>query len=74
LTILCVIPGPAHVYATEPDDKPTRWCFTCRKHGPHFWEYIGDPPDVESYYDPQWVIRCLGCGGSDIHFPGCEPL
>lgn len=41
---LCIIPGPNHVYRTDEDDRPTRWCFTCRAHVQHRWELIGDPP------------------------------
>lgn len=74
MTVLCMTPGPTHLYATEPDDKPTRFCFSGRKHAPHCWELFGDPPEVETYYDPQWFPRCLNCGGSDIYFPGCGPL
>jgi hypothetical protein len=41
--LLCVIPGPSVVYRTEPDERATRWCFTCRKHLPHTWVLLGDP-------------------------------
>lgn len=44
MTVLCIIPGPSHVYTEQADDRPTRWCFTCRKHLPHVWQLIGDPP------------------------------
>jgi hypothetical protein len=72
--ILCIIPGPSHVYRTEPDDRETRWCFRCRKRLPHVWKLIGDPPDVVTYYENQWVIECSGCGEDHTYFPGCGPL
>ncbi len=74
MTLLCVIPGPSHVYATGPDDRPNRWCFLCRKRVPHYWELVGDPPGVETYYDRQWIIRCMRCLEDHTWFPGCGPL
>lgn len=72
--ILCILPGPSHVYMTEPDDQETRWCFGCRKHLPHTWQLIGDPPGVLTYYENIWQCACSGCGREDIWFPGCGPL
>lgn len=46
MTLLCILPGPSHLYATDPDDRATRWCFTCRAHLTHVWELWGDPPPV----------------------------
>jgi hypothetical protein len=46
VTVLCVIPGASHLYATEIDDRPTRWCFIDRKHLPHTWHLYGDSPPL----------------------------
>lgn len=67
-TILCILPGPTHEYDREAGF--TRWCFKCRKRLPHDYVLIGDPPDIQSHYDPQWVNECSGCGGDHVHFPG----
>lgn len=50
MVVLCIIPGPSQLLRTEEDDRPTRWCFTCRKHQPHRWELWGDPAPSESYW------------------------
>jgi hypothetical protein len=59
VTLLCVIPGPTEVLRTEPDERPTRWCFTCRKHQPHTAVLLGDP------LPPQWVQDALLDDGLD---------
>ena len=73
VTVLCIIPGPSHIYKTEPDDKP-RWCFKCRKRAIHEWQLIGDSLEAVSYYDPQWVLRCPTCHGDHTCFPGTDYL
>lgn len=55
------------VVSTAPDDRETRWCFTCRKHVQHTWELWEEP--FPSYYEPRPVIRCP-LGHSAIDFPG----
>jgi hypothetical protein len=50
VTVLCIIPGPTQLVKTEPDDRPTRWCFTCRKHVPHTWHLYSDPEPSRYWY------------------------
>lgn len=70
---LHVCPGPSVVIATANDDRKTRWCFKCRKHLPHSWKLMDDPPERQPfYYEPVPVVRCSGCGGSHTQFPGYE--
>lgn len=52
--LLCIIPGPSHLYATDPDERETRWCFTCRKHVAHTWELWGDPPPSRFWHFADW--------------------
>lgn len=60
--------GPNRTLATCPDDRPWRWCFSCREHLPHSWALIGD---VEpSYYEDVPVLRCSRCGHDCADFPG----
>jgi hypothetical protein len=66
--LLCIIPGPSHVYKVEPLGE--LWCFSCRKRLVHEWVLIGDPPDKVSYYDHIWIRRCTGCGHDNTAFPG----
>lgn len=69
MTILCIIPGPSAVIATE--DAGDRWCFHCRKRLPHTWILLADPPERQpSYYPPVWTCRCSRCGGDYTRFPG----
>jgi len=68
--IVHVTPGPSIVLRTEPDERPTRWCFECRKRVPHVWRLLGDPEPT--YYEPVWVPRCPA-GHSAIYFPGRHP-
>jgi hypothetical protein len=63
-------PGPTHEYRRE--SIGVKWCFKCRKHLPHDFVVIGDPPDVESYYDPTPSYRCSGCNQDHTLFPGWE--
>lgn len=65
---LHICAGPSTVLGTAPDDRATRWCFRCRKHLPHTWELMGDRKP--SYYDPQPVCRCSGCGEDHTDHPG----
>lgn len=53
MSLLCIIPGPNHLYAEDPDERPTRWCFTCRQHLPHVWQLWGDPPP-RNYQFADW--------------------
>ena len=64
--LLCVIPGPSEVIATE--HAGVKWCFGCRQHLPHEWRLMGDP--FPSYYDPVWTCRCSRCGQDLTSFPG----
>lgn len=65
--VLCVIPGPTHEYARRP--AGVKWCFGCRKRLPHDDVCWGDPPEVMSYYDPQWFYECPGCKKDRTRFP-----
>lgn len=60
--------GPSHEYKREP--LGVKWCFRCRAHLPHDWVLIGDPPEIMSYYDPQWVKECSRCEKDYTDFPG----
>lgn len=62
---LCL--GPSIVGGTAPDDRPTRWCFQCRKHLPHSWELMRDK---SPWYDDTPVCRCTGCGEDHTDHPG----
>lgn len=47
-----------------------RWCFKCRKRLRQLAVLL---ETVEpSYYDPNWVVRCAGCGEDHVRFPGTE--
>jgi hypothetical protein len=71
VTIVGFIPGPSFALATAADDRSTRWCFQCRKHLPHTWALLDDPPERQpSWYDPVPVLRCSGCGGDHTDFGG----
>jgi len=63
--------GAVHVYRTE--DAGELWCFHCRKRLPHTAELRGDPPEIESYYEPLWSRTCSGCGEDHTTFPGMDP-
>lgn len=53
-----------------PDDRPTRYCFGCRKRLPHSWEFgFYDEP---TYWEPPHYLRCSGCGQDRALFPGLE--
>lgn len=54
MNLLYIIPGPSEVLRTEPDDRDTRWCFTCRKHLPHTWVLRGDPPPSRYWHFADW--------------------
>jgi hypothetical protein len=64
--LLCIIPGPTKELAREADG--VRWCFGCRKHLVHDWVLYGD--EGPSYYDPEWICECSGCGKDRTDFPG----
>lgn len=65
-----ICPGPSVVIARREDDRPTRWCFRCRKHLVHIRELLDDPPERQpSYYEPIWVRRCSGCHEATPHSP-----
>jgi hypothetical protein len=66
VTLLCIIPGPTELLATERE--PEHWCFKCRKRLPGDWRLMGDK--FPSYYDPQWCYHCDGCDGDYMLFPG----
>jgi len=63
--------GPMREIANARDDRPTRWCFGCRRHLPHTW--VMHDYDEPSYYEATVDIRCSACGKNRIHFPYCEP-
>jgi len=67
-TVLCIIPGPSHLYREHAAGD--LWCFRCRRHLPHTDQLLGDPPDVLTYYEPQWVRRCSSCREDHTAFPG----
>jgi hypothetical protein len=70
MNIVCITPGPSHEYARlSVGDK---WCFKCRKKLPHDLVRLGDPPDMESYYEPINVLWCSGCCGDYTRFPGTD--
>jgi hypothetical protein len=55
-------------WITVADDRPTRYCFGCRKHLPHEWDFgFYDEP---TYYEPPDRLRCTGCGQDRTEFPG----
>lgn len=57
-------------WVTIPDNRPTRWCFGCRKHLPHVWEFgFYDEP---SYWEPPHYLRCSRCHEDRALFPGLE--
>lgn len=66
--LLCIIPGPNHVYRVEPLGE--LWCFGCRQRTVHEWVLWGDPPEKRSSYDPEWIRRCTRCGLDRTSFPG----
>ena len=68
MTIVCIIPGASHEYARKPAGD--KWCFNCRKRLPHDFVLMGDPPDVETYYESQWDTRCSQCHQDYTQFPG----
>jgi hypothetical protein len=70
MTLVCIIPGPKHEYARN--HAGDRWCFGCRKRLAHDWVLLGDAPDVESYYEPIWVLKCSRCHKDMTRFPGTE--
>lgn len=68
---LHVCPGASWAVATAADDRPTRWCFACRKHRRHTWTLFTDPPERQpSYYEPVPVLRCSRCNRDRASFPG----
>jgi len=67
--VVCGV-GPKHEYARESAGE--MWCFGCRKRLPHDEVLTGDPPDMESYYEPVWRRECSGCGRDRTVFPGRE--
>ena len=73
MTLIHINPGPSWVVATVVDDRPTRWCFCCRKHLPHTWTLYTDPPERQpSYYEPVPVLSCSRCKRDCASFPGYE--
>lgn len=65
MTLVCIIPGPTKVLATE--SAGDRWCFGCRKRLSHTDTLLGD--EGPSYYGPVWVRRCSRCGQDRTSFP-----
>lgn len=66
-----ICPGPSWERATAADSRPTRWCFKCRRHLPHTWALMDDPPERQpSYYEMVPVIRCTRCGEDHTTHPG----
>ena len=56
--------GPDFTLSTTHDDRPSRWCFECRRRTVHTWAYIDDAPERQpSYYEPVPVISCERCHG-----------
>lgn len=45
-----------------------RWCFRCRRRLRHVAVLM--VPTEPSYYGPHWEVRCAGCGGDHVRFPG----
>jgi hypothetical protein len=71
MTLVGFIPGPSCTLATSSDDRPARFCFHCRKHLPHSWALMDDPPERQpSYYEAVPVLRCSRCGDDHASFPG----
>ena len=67
--VVVICPGPSVVVAER--DAGTKWCFRCRKHLPHKWQLLDDPPERQpSYYEPVPTYRCSGCGEDHTTFPG----
>lgn len=53
--------GPGYVYTTETSEP--RWCFGERKRLAGTWTLMGDVPMGQpSWYEPNWVYKCDGCG------------
>lgn len=61
-------PGHPDLLAATHDDRPTRFCFNCRKHTAHHWRMTGG----QAYYEPTIQIRCTKCRSDATCFPGCE--
>lgn len=71
MNLVHVCPGPSWVVSTADDDRETRWCFGCRKHLPHTWTLLDDPPERQpSYYEPVPVIQCSRCKRDCTVHPG----
>jgi hypothetical protein len=71
VTILHIKYGPSFVLGLSDDDRPTRWCFQCRKHLPHTWALMTDAPELHpTYYDSIAVLRCSRCHGDHTVHPG----
>lgn len=74
MTLIHISPGHSCCVASAPDDRETRWCFKCRKHLPHAWALMDDPPERQpSYYDAVPLLRCFQCRGDHTAFPGSCP-
>src|SRR4051812_5024215 len=73
MSVLHICEGPTWERSTAPDDRPTRWCFNCRKHLPHTWSLMDYPLERQpSYYDPVPVCCCSRCKRDCTTFPGME--
>lgn len=49
MTVLCIIPGPSHVYR-EGRTRSRKWCFRCRRRAVHRRLLVGDPPPSASFW------------------------
>ena len=54
-------------WITVPE-QDTRYCFGCRKHLPHYWQFgFYDEP---TYWEPPDHLRCSRCHEERTAFPG----
>lgn len=60
--------GPSEILAVADDDRPTRYCFGCRRHTRHTWRLAGG----QEFYDPVPLIACEKCGEDRTDFPGLD--
>lgn len=63
---------PARIVELSRHPDRVRWCFACRKHLPHDVVVTGEPPEVETYYDPNVRYDCSRCHRDRTSFPGCD--
>ena len=55
---------PSELLKSEPAGDV--WCFAERKRLPHTWELWGSRGP--SYWEPNWLRRCSGCGKDRSNF------